>query len=125
MTPYSIPVATTPFTPRLGPITLLGRCRKCKEGVRVQATIGAGSRDVRGFAPSLFQISDGALAYPVRGNIIHGMMALCPVCQAPFKLNYLVGRYVEFKPCGARCTGATGPNCECSCGGKNHGASHC
>ncbi len=23
--------------------------------------------------------------------------------------------------CDARCTGATGPNCECSCGGKNHG----
>ena len=25
--------------------------------------------------------------------------------------------------CDARCTGATGKNCECSCGGKNHGYS--
>lgn len=25
------------------------------------------------------------------------------------------------KPCGARCTGATGPACSCSCGGENHG----
>jgi len=25
-------------------------------------------------------------------------------------------------PCDARCTGATGPNCECHCGGENHGS---
>lgn len=24
-------------------------------------------------------------------------------------------------PCDERCTGATGPSCECSCGGENHG----
>lgn len=24
-------------------------------------------------------------------------------------------------PCDGRCTGAIGPNCECSCGGENHG----
>ena len=24
-------------------------------------------------------------------------------------------------PCDERCTGARGPNCECSCGGENHG----
>lgn len=27
------------------------------------------------------------------------------------------------KRCDGRCMGATGPNCECSCGGANHGAS--
>lgn len=27
-------------------------------------------------------------------------------------------------PCDARCTSATGHKCECSCGGKNHGADH-
>jgi hypothetical protein len=25
------------------------------------------------------------------------------------------------QPCDARCTNARGHNCECSCGGKNHG----
>lgn len=25
-------------------------------------------------------------------------------------------------PCDARCTGATGPNCDCSCSGANHGS---
>ena len=28
------------------------------------------------------------------------------------------------KVCGARCAGATGPACSCSCGGENHGARH-
>ena len=26
--------------------------------------------------------------------------------------------------CSARCQDATGPSCECSCGGENHGAGH-
>lgn len=43
------------------------------------------------------------------------------------------GHNVEFKRimgittdkrCDARCEGATGNCCECSCGGKNHGAAH-
>ncbi len=25
-------------------------------------------------------------------------------------------------PCDGRCTGATGPSCDCSCGGENHGS---
>jgi len=25
-------------------------------------------------------------------------------------------------PCDGRCTGATGPSCDCRCGGKNHGS---
>ena len=26
--------------------------------------------------------------------------------------------------CGPRCMGATGHDCDCECGGKNHGANH-
>ena len=34
------------------------------------------------------------------------------------------GRLKADHPCDARCTGATGHNCECSCGGANHGLEH-
>ncbi len=34
------------------------------------------------------------------------------------------GFKVETVPCDARCTGARGHNCECSCGGANHGAAN-
>lgn len=36
----------------------------------------------------------------------------------------LYGRMVEEKVCDGRCMGATGPSCDCSCGGMNHGAGH-
>lgn len=36
----------------------------------------------------------------------------------------LDGTYNPGKPCSARCTGATGPACDCSCGGENHGGRH-
>lgn len=32
------------------------------------------------------------------------------------------GRFNAEVKCDARCTGARGHNCECQCGGKNHGA---
>jgi len=32
------------------------------------------------------------------------------------------GHYSPTVKCDARCTGARGHNCECQCGGKNHGA---
>lgn len=32
--------------------------------------------------------------------------------------------FVTEHVCDARCTSAKGPNCECSCGGKNHGQAY-
>ena len=34
----------------------------------------------------------------------------------------LDGHYAADVPCNAKCLNATGPHCECSCGGANHGA---
>lgn len=34
----------------------------------------------------------------------------------------VVGRYRAETKCDGRCTAATGHDCECSCGGKNHGS---
>lgn len=36
------------------------------------------------------------------------------------RTNYIV-RPEERCPCDSRCADATGPNCDCVCGGKNHG----
>ena len=51
---------------------------------------------------------------------------LCSLCHVP--MHYM-GRVEQTRLkidtvrclCDARCTFATGPNCECSCGGVNHG----
>jgi hypothetical protein len=52
--------------------------------------------------------------------------SVCRACGAAYsyKINVVKGVLVESKPCGSRCMGATGPSCECSCAGANHGAGH-
>ncbi len=54
----------------------------------------------------------------------------CPHCPAntysgfvQVEMRLLRGTYSERKECNARCMGATGPLCECSCAGANHGRS--
>lgn len=50
-------------------------------------------------------------------------------CKCDCGNGYLTGKRVlgteSAKKCGAACMGATGPNCDCSCGGRNHGGAHC
>jgi hypothetical protein len=62
----------------------------------------------------------------------HGQMRVdgCPVCTkdgtpagARQKVQYKqVFGSPSPTPCDARCQNATGPDCECSCSGDNHGA---
>lgn len=61
-------------------------------------------------------------AYDFRmGNHDKIRKALMDQVECYFDCTPLKGRKVETVPCDARCTGARGPNCECSCGGANHG----
>lgn len=51
------------------------------------------------------------------GYVVDGPKAVMPVTRKVFyKAN------PSLHKCDARCLSATGHNCECSCGGKNHGA---
>lgn len=53
-----------------------------------------------------------------------GDFGICPNCATRHKTLRRI-RYstqASRHTCDARCMAATGPNCECSCGGKNHGA---
>jgi hypothetical protein len=45
-------------------------------------------------------------------------------CGRTMEANRIAGHYNPDVPCTAKCTGAVGHVCECSCGGKNHGRSH-
>lgn len=47
----------------------------------------------------------------------------CPTCGAqPSKVAEMLGHWAAEEPCSAKCTNATGPNCDCACGGMNHGS---
>lgn len=46
----------------------------------------------------------------------------CPKCGAhKVKSSHVQGRYAPEHTCDGRCEAAKGPDCECSCGGANHG----
>ena len=47
----------------------------------------------------------------------------CPTCGRERIANTVSGRVTD-QPCGSRCMGATGPSCDCACGGANHGGAH-
>ena len=52
---------------------------------------------------------------------------ICPKCHIAARGNVTANTVVGTKTakgCDARCTGAKGHNCECSCGGKNHGVDY-
>lgn len=42
-------------------------------------------------------------------------------CGRLVTLERVQGTVSESRPCDARCMGAVGPVCSCSCGGRNHG----
>ncbi len=48
----------------------------------------------------------------------------CRACGWQCGWTAVTGKTNPDHKCDARCTGATGHDCECACGGKNHGADH-
>lgn len=49
---------------------------------------------------------------------------ICPEHGGALAFRGGLFTYNGAKPCGGRCTNAIGPNCDCECGGRNHGVSH-
>jgi hypothetical protein len=45
----------------------------------------------------------------------------CPKCNSQCVTGNTVQGFISEHKCGAKCLSAIGPNCECSCGGTNHG----
>lgn len=62
-------------------------------------------------APGWLRFPGGGVVAPDRCG--HGRM----------KVDAVRGIVTDHE-CDPRCEGATGPNCECACGGMNHGAAH-
>jgi hypothetical protein len=45
-------------------------------------------------------------------------------CGRPARQNWVHGKTNAAVRCDARCTNARRGDCECSCGGENHGSDH-
>lgn len=57
-------------------------------------------------------------------RILGDQYSMCWRCGNPVKTQPVRGKYSAKKICNARCLASTGPNCECSCAGANHGKNY-
>lgn len=104
-------------------------CKRCKLGRRVEYDAGRESngymrwpfrRDEHGakvFPGAHVQASGGGKPTVYGGD----PLGLCQSCGRVMQWAYLKANYVAEVACNAKCTGARGPSCDCSCNGKNHG----
>ena len=105
---------------------IIYRCRRCKATLRIDYetsvrrefyvardhATGYERQGVR--TQHWFRLADGTVTawLPAKD---------CPRCGRLMERKSIVGTLNPSIPCNPKCMGATGPVCECSCGGENHG----
>lgn len=101
-----------------GMTTYVGKCktRGCKSRVRVDIPVSDAT-----YANPMWLRPSVAPASFTAGAVRYGLV--CAEHGTWVHVRPLQGHVVEGKRCDGRCTSATGPVCECECGGENHGRS--
>lgn len=88
-----------------------GRCKACAGIVSIEATI----------EKKFVALPNGAREFVYYSESLgHHFGAMC-LCGKRITFIRVRGRVTAHK-CGAKCLSSKGHVCECSCGGKNHGA---
>lgn len=106
---------------------MVGRCRHCRKGLRVSAQPGVMVRAGGVVTRYAFKINGEVVLGVVINSHSDGTSIPCPACLPAVRRMRLMpvrGVYNANKKCSARCMSATGPSCECACGGANHGGGH-
>lgn len=129
-------LSLTEWTPRV-PKPYIGKCTYCKAAMRAMITTYQQLRESRTVQGEPWldittrQECDAPQAqyhYPSHTWYVPCPTATCcyprSTTHASLNLRAIDGTVVPGKKCDARCTGAKGSSCECSCGGENHGCDH-
>lgn len=102
------------------PVRYIAKCRHCKTVTSEMVT------------PAMFQAVAGFYGCPERHPMPtcsfrmtprHGHTLVCRGCGQTNPVKGVKGK-VTAHECGSRCMASTSGVCECSCGGRNHGASY-
>jgi hypothetical protein len=115
-------------------VTVMYRCCKqceARQGHKVSRRVTFKVREHKGFPDKFGYSRTNSLDYlSPEGEIFsrylpHQVPFIpCTLCNRPMAGKRLEGQVNTSVPCDARCTGAVGHTCECSCGGANHGIDH-
>lgn len=104
-------------------VGFVGKCKKCKAPIRYDLS------EQRRYEEGRWV---NGISYPGRryynldntgwsSSLSKMVQKPCRECGSPNWLKRMVVTYNEKVKCGAKCRNATGPACECSCRGVNHG----
>ena len=119
-------------------ILFIGRCRSCERTLKsmgearpIVATrvsrwrerYEQNERSVHGFEVTAYKCRWYEEEGAERPTLNYGS-APCLKCDARICVQPINGTLKLGISCGSKCTGASGPNCDCSCAGLNHGAAH-
>ena len=109
----------------------IGKCKACKLArkttVRVRQVQIPHETMPDVFPPrwhDVFVTEDGTLNLAHLGTWTEKLFFETCACGGRRKMNAVRGTVNMNKGCDGRCMAATGPNCDCACGGANHGANH-
>ena len=100
----------------------IGRCKGCKRAVSALLPGAVHKRTEHSYGRAVTRSWTTVTVYGEQGAEDWARWVPCPDCQGAVFLKRVDGKLAPDHRCDARCTGAKGPSCECSCGGVNHGA---
>lgn len=102
-------------------MVILYNCKRCKVGRRAEY-VGSKRISATGetYQAGIWIQSCGGGRPTVYGGDVE--MGICPNCSRMMSYGALEARISPAHKCDVRCTSARGNSCECSCGGRNHGA---
>ncbi len=100
----------------------VGRCKRCARGVKLEGQLMQGRR--ANYTDYVIRTADGSV-YRC-GDLGTNQYISHARCGDHFvKVSQVFeGTKGSKHTCGARCTNATGPSCDCRCKGANHGSGH-
>lgn len=96
-----------------------GKCKGCGAGYSMMAAPGWKNTGAGGYGHTIIVDAAGT-EYDSDG---YRAIVAC-ACGRKFWAAPVSGKFKARVKCNAKCLESTGHVCECSCGGKNHGAGH-
>lgn len=101
------------------------KCKHCGKATSVMAERVNAEWKVNGIIRGCFLTDTGAVHYGYYlGWDESAVIVPCRGCGALRVAQKVLGKVRNEIRCDGRCESATGHNCECQCGGKNHGRAH-
>lgn len=102
---------------------LLGRCKSCRKGTCITGAVTCMIVVRLANSSSTVHLDGVVTANRIIARGSSGAYVAACGCGARVMLHEVQARRITEHVCGSKCMASTGPSCDCSCGGRNHGRS--